>query len=79
MADRRLFHTLPAALVIIEDIRRNYPEQFQFKSAHFDRLAGTDALRRAMERNQPTHEIVTTWKRDLKEFETGRQKFLLYP
>jgi uncharacterized protein YbbC (DUF1343 family) len=79
VADRKLFRPLPTALLILEDIRRNYPEQFQFKSAHFDRLAGTDALRRAMERNQPTHEIVTTWKRDLKEFETGRQKFLLYP
>ena len=79
MADRKSFRPLTTALAIIEDIRRNYPEQFQFKSAHFDRLAGTDAVRKAMELNQPAAEIVTTWKRDLKEFETGRQKFLLYP
>ncbi|MSQ48666.1 MAG: hypothetical protein EXR78_09850, partial [Deltaproteobacteria bacterium] len=52
VADRRLFHTLPAALVIIEDIRRNYPEQFQFKSSHFDWQAGTDLVRKAMELNQ---------------------------
>ena len=79
MADRRLFHTLPAALVIIEDIRRNYPEQFQFKSCHFDWQAGTDLVRKAMELNQPAAEMVTTSQRDLKEFETGRQTFLLYP
>jgi uncharacterized protein YbbC (DUF1343 family) len=65
--------------VIIEDIRRNYPEQFQFKSSHFDWRAGTDLFRKAMELNQPAAAIVTTWKRDLKESETGRQTFLLYP
>jgi len=48
VADRKSFRPLPSALAIIEDIRRNYPEQFQFKSSHFDRLAGTDAVRKAM-------------------------------
>ena len=79
VADRKLFRPLPTALVIIEDIRRHYPEQFQFKSAHFDRLAGTDAVRKAMERNQPMAAIVTTWQKDLNKFETARKKFLLYP
>jgi uncharacterized protein YbbC (DUF1343 family) len=79
VADRKSFRPVLTALAIIDDIRRNYSEQFQFKSSHFDRLAGTDAVRKALERNQPTHEIVVSWKRDLKEFETGRQKFLLYP
>ncbi len=58
---------------------KNYPEQFQFKSAHFDRLAGTDAVRRAMERNEPVAKIVATWQKDLKEFEIARKKFWLYP
>ena len=79
VADRKLFRPLATALAIIEDIRRNYPEQFQFKSAHFDRLAGTDTVRKAMERNEPVADIVATWQKDLKEFETARKKFLLYP
>ena len=79
VADRKSFRPLPTALAIIEDIRRNYPEQFQFKSSHFDRLAGTDTVRKAMERNQPAAEIVSTWQKDLKEFEIARKKFLLYP
>jgi len=76
--NRKSFRPLPTALAIIEDIRRNYPEQFQFRSAHFDRLAGTDAIRKAMEGNQSAAEIVKTWQKDLKEFETMRKKFLLY-
>jgi len=79
VADRKLFRPLATALVIIEDIRRNYPEQFQFKSAHFDRLAGTDAVRKAMEQNEPVPEIVAAWQKDLKEFDTARRRFLLYP
>jgi len=79
VADRKSFRPLPTALAIVEDIRRNYPEQFQFKSAHFDRLSGTDAVRKAMERNEPVGEIVATWQKDLKEFEAARRKFLLYP
>ena len=79
VADRKSFRPLPTALTIIENIRRSYPGQFQFKNSHFDRLAGTDAVRMAMERNQPAAEIASTWQNDLKEFEIGRKKFLMYP
>jgi uncharacterized protein YbbC (DUF1343 family) len=79
VAERKSFRPLATALAIVEDIRRNYPDQFQFKSAHFDRLSGTDAVRKAMERNEPVGEIVATWQKDLKEFETARRKVLLYP
>ena len=79
VADRKLFSPLGTALAIIEDIHKNYPDQFQFKSSYFDRLAGTDAVRKAMERNDPAAKIIATWQNDLKEFEIARQKFLLYP
>lgn len=79
VSDRRSFRSLSTALAIIEDIRRNYPEQFQFKSAHFDRLAGTDTVRKALERNEAAAQIVLTWQRDLKAFEITRTRFLLYP
>ena len=80
MADRRLFRPLPTALAILEDIRRSHPEKFQFKSAHFDRLAGTDAVKKsggakpACDRDRQDMA-----EKDLKEFETAKNKFLLYP
>jgi uncharacterized protein YbbC (DUF1343 family) len=77
--DRKLFRPLRTALAIIEEIRRSYPGQFQFKNSHFDRLAGTDAVRKAIERDQPAAEIVSSWQKDLKEFEITRKAFLLYP
>lgn len=79
VADRKLFRPLITALTIVEDIRKYHPEQFQFKNAHFDRLAGTDTVRKAIERNEPVAGIVLAWQKDLKEFEISRKKFLLYP
>jgi uncharacterized protein YbbC (DUF1343 family) len=79
VADRKSFRPLLTALTVIEEIRRSYPGQFQFKNSHFDRLAGTDAVRKAMERDQLAAEIVSTWQKDLKEFEIARKTFLLYP
>jgi hypothetical protein len=32
-----------------------------------------------MERDEPASDIVATWQKDLKEFETARRKFWLYP
>jgi uncharacterized protein YbbC (DUF1343 family) len=79
VADRTLFRPLPTALAIIEDIRRNYPGQFEFKSTHFDRLAGSDAIRKALERDQPAAAIVREWETDLRGFEIERKKLFLYP
>ncbi|MSQ48661.1 MAG: DUF1343 domain-containing protein [Deltaproteobacteria bacterium] len=79
VADRKSFRPLSTALVIIEDIRRNYPERFQFKSAHFDRLAGTDAIRMSIEQNVSVREITAGWQKELTAFDVTRKMFLLYP
>jgi hypothetical protein len=57
---------------------RTYPDQFQFKSSYFDRLAGTDAVRKAMERNDPGDQDLATWQNDLKGLKP-QARFLLYP
>ena len=79
VADRKLFRPLATALAIVEDIRRNYPEQFQFKSAHFDRLAGTDSVRKSIEQNLSAHQITEGWQKELTAFDATRKMFLLYP
>ena len=79
VADRKLFRPLATALAIVEDIRRNYPEQFQFKSAYFDRLAGTDLVRKSIEQNLSARQITDGWQKDLTAFDATRKMFLLYP
>jgi len=79
VADRKSFRPLATALAIIEDIRKNYPEQFQFKSAYFDRLVGTDLVRKSIEQNLSARQITVTWQKELTAFDATRKMFLLYP
>ncbi|WP_105190649.1 exo-beta-N-acetylmuramidase NamZ family protein [Pseudoalteromonas sp. T1lg48] len=51
-----------------------------FTSAGFmDKLAGTDALRLAIESGQSEAEIRKSWQAGLDAFKAARQKYLLYP
>ncbi|MFY8273052.1 exo-beta-N-acetylmuramidase NamZ domain-containing protein [Pseudoalteromonas sp. SSDWG2] len=50
-----------------------------FTSADFmDKLAGTDALRTAIESGKSEHDIKQTWQADLDEFKARRAPYLLY-
>jgi len=54
-------------------------KDFFLKSRFFDRLAGTDALRKQVERGVSEKEIRKSWKKDLEKFKKIRRKYLLYP
>nr|WP_136252707.1 DUF1343 domain-containing protein [Ningiella ruwaisensis] len=45
----------------------------------FDKLAGTDALRLAIENAKSEAEIRLTWQRELNEYKAMRSAYLLYP
>jgi uncharacterized protein YbbC (DUF1343 family) len=44
----------------------------------FDRLAGTDQVRNALQGGQAADDIVASWQPDLEGFKTSRQRVLLY-
>jgi uncharacterized protein YbbC (DUF1343 family) len=79
IVDRRTFRPLLTALAILKEIRSAYPSQFQFTNKHFDRLAGSDELRKSLEQNLAVEKIVAAWDASVKEFEVARMKYLLYP
>lgn len=49
-----------------------------FDPKFFDLLAGSDKLRKQIESGKTVKEIEATWKDDLDQFKTVRQKYLLY-
>ncbi len=79
IVDRKTFRPLLTALAILKEIRSAYPSQFQFTNKHFDRLAGSDELRKSLEQNLAVEKIVAAWDASVKEFEVARMKYLLYP
>jgi len=84
VADPETFRPVRAGLEMVSAIRQRYPEAFAWReptagtSYFFDKLAGTDAVRKAIERGTPAGEIVAGWREDIEAFEAVRQPYLIY-
>ena len=46
---------------------------------HFDHLAGTDKIRKALNEGEPVDTIVKSWDGELAKYNECRENFLLYP
>lgn len=57
---------------------RSFPEKERFFLAFFDKLAGTDQLRKQIESGMEEAMIRKAWQPDLIAFKTKRKKYLLY-
>lgn len=72
------FDPIASWLCVISTIRHLYPDHFAWKEAHFDRLIGSDQLRRQIDEGVPVEEIMQSWRDFIIEFKTLRQPYLLY-
>ena len=77
--DPERFRPVETALTAIVEIRRLHPEQFEFRDSVWDRLAGADRVRQAIEAGQDPETIVESWRGELADFARRRRPFLIYP
>ena len=64
---------------LLTAIKQVHPDSFAVTSVRgFDRLAGSDRLRLALERGIPADEIIGVWQEELARFASVRQRYLLY-
>lgn len=79
LTDRETYRPVSTALRFIALVRRMHPNHFRWqeRGAGFDRLAGTDALRRAIEGGR-LEELLRTWEAEAEEFGRLRGEFLMY-
>jgi uncharacterized protein YbbC (DUF1343 family) len=63
------------------DAYKNYPNKKKFflKNLFFDKLAGSDRLRRQIEAGIDAKEIKKSWEKELNDFKEIRAKYLIYP
>jgi uncharacterized protein YbbC (DUF1343 family) len=63
------------------DAYRNYGDKPEFflKNGFFDRLAGSDRLRKQILSGASEQQIRESWQNDIERFKKIRQKYLLYP
>jgi uncharacterized protein YbbC (DUF1343 family) len=61
------------------EVHREMKTDGPFFKSFFDKLAGTDALRLAIEAGASEEAIRDSWKAELQAYKTMRKKYLLYP
>ena len=55
-----------------------YPDSLQWRVRHFDRLCGSDKIRKTIESGGDIQKLVKTWRQELQAFLKIREKYLLY-
>ena len=87
VTDRRAFRPVRTGVALLQACRRAAPERFAWREPPYeyehermpiDILAGSDALRRALDADRPAVDIAAGWDADVARFAAARTPFLLY-
>ena len=81
--DRNDFDPLRTGFEALATVRRLYPDEFSWRIPqggihNFDRLAGTDRIRNALDQDMPVAELLASWSDGLQSFAETRRDYLLY-
>lgn len=78
VVDRGLIAPMALGVAMLQAARALSPAEAQINPAHFDRLAGSDRLRAALESDVSAEDIVASWPSDLADFDHRRRRYFLY-
>jgi len=78
ITQRDLLEPYWAGIVIVNEIHRMYPDNFEFRAGHFDRLCGTADVRNAITNGSSVQRLRENWQAGLKTFLQIRKIYLLY-
>lgn len=73
------YDPIHAAVALLVETHRMSGTQWGWLQAHFDRLAGTDLLRQAIDAGAAVDEILSGWRQELEAFMRVREQYLIYP
>ena len=68
-----------AALALLAEIKAMSGDRWSWRTGHFDRLAGTDGLRAALDAGATYAELADGWGEGLAGYLVRREEYLLYP
>ncbi|MDH3421866.1 MAG: DUF1343 domain-containing protein, partial [Gemmatimonadota bacterium] len=78
IAESTSFDAPRAAVAMLVEAYRASGANWSWQTTHFDRLAGTDALRLGIEAGSSAEDLTRDWARQAAEFDALRRPFLLY-
>lgn len=78
MTDPRTYDPTRAAVAALSVIHELHARRLAWNGAHFDRLAGTDAVREGISAGLPLGALTDGWDEEVTAFEQRREPYLLY-
>ncbi len=79
VTDRSTYDPTQLMVRLLTAIKQVHPDSFAVTTASgFDRLAGSDGLRLALEGDQPADRIIASWEEGLGGIASTRRRYLLY-
>jgi uncharacterized protein YbbC (DUF1343 family) len=78
VTDKKSFNAVRFGIKLIYALLKLYPDDFRFRTEHFDLLAGSSNLREDLLSGKIPSEIISSWQIELDKFKTNRAKYLLY-
>jgi uncharacterized protein YbbC (DUF1343 family) len=78
ITDINEFKPVEFGVHLIHSLHQLYPKQFKFNEQHFDRIAGTDKLRKELLSGKEPSDIIEGWQPNIEQFNSKRKKYLLY-
>jgi uncharacterized protein YbbC (DUF1343 family) len=78
LKDRTQLDPFRSGVRIIREVSRMYPDRFQWDASHFDRLCGTDIVRKAMIEQHDLAPLPGILDERVKAFLKIRQRYLCY-
>lgn len=76
--DRETYRSYDTGIGLLIAIKRVHPELLAWREGHFDRLCGTDRIRKMILDRASLSEIEDTWLEEYETFLQMREKYLLY-
>jgi uncharacterized protein YbbC (DUF1343 family) len=78
VTDRAAYDPAITGVALLVEIQRLHGNRLTWRTAHFDRLAGTDALRRGIVAGQDVDALTADWHRQAEAFRASVAPFLIY-
>ncbi len=76
--NRNRFESVKTGIALIWAIKKNHPENFQWKEKTFDNLMGNNKIRKMIDEGKTPTEIFETWREELNQFKEMVRSFFLY-
>ncbi len=78
ITDRNRLSPYSAGIQIVNTLYKMYPDRFEWRQRHFDRLCGTSSIRNTIIAGKIIDELKTGWQDKLGAFLKIRKHYLLY-